>query len=81
LLHIRSLELSINTFKIAGLYKRIKLYDENNIEWENQCQMMKMKKENKQTKKRYQPLLTHKTCVSNHLIESIKHRKITKPNS
>ena len=55
MLHIRSLELSINTFKIAGLYKRIKLYDENNIEWENQCQMMKMKKENKQTKKDTNP--------------------------
>jgi len=50
LLHIRLLELSINTFKIAGLYKRIKLYDENNIEWENQCQMMKTKKKkNKKT--------------------------------
>jgi len=79
LLHIRLLELSINTFKIAGLYKRIKLYDENNIEWENQCQMMKTKK--KKTKKQYQPLLTHKTRVSNHLIGSTKHRKITKPNS
>jgi uncharacterized pyridoxal phosphate-containing UPF0001 family protein len=37
--------------------------------------------EKKETKKQYQPLLTHKTRVSNHLIGSIKHRKITKPNS
>jgi predicted transcriptional regulator len=41
--------------------------------------MMKMKKENKQTKKWYQPLLTHKTHVSNHLIGSTKHKKSRNP--